>query len=152
LVIVGDAPYAEEYKSQLRALADERTVFTGFVFGEGYAELSSHCRAFVLPSAIDGTRPVLLDQMGFGNCLIVRDSPANAETVGDTAIFFEQARERESLREQLQRVADQPEITAPYRVRAQKRIRSDYDWERITERYLMLFRETIADPSGSSPG
>ena len=152
LVIVGDAPYAEEYKTQLRAAADERTIFTGFVFGDGYAELSTHCRAFVLPSAIDGTRPVLLDQMGFGNCLIVRNSPANAETVGDTAILFEHERERESLREKLQLVADHPEVAEPYRERARQRIQSDYDWERITDRYLALFRETIGNPVDRSPG
>src|SRR5438270_9490040 len=36
LLIVGDAPYAHEYISRLRALArrDRRIVFTGFVFGD----------------------------------------------------------------------------------------------------------------------
>ena len=48
---------------------------TGYLFGEAYQQLSYHSRAFVLPTAIDATRPVLLDQMGFGKCVIVRNTP-----------------------------------------------------------------------------
>jgi glycosyltransferase involved in cell wall biosynthesis len=79
VVIVGDAPYSEEYKKQLVALADDRVVFTGYAFEEAYRELSRHCLFYVLASGVEGTRPVLLDQMGFGNCALVRDAPANAD-------------------------------------------------------------------------
>ena len=38
LAIVGDAPYSEEYKKELVALADDRVVFTGYAFEEAYRE------------------------------------------------------------------------------------------------------------------
>ena len=59
------------------------------LFGDGYASLSSHCLLFVLPSGVDGTRPVLLDQMGFGNCVVVNNTPANLEVIGDAGIWFD---------------------------------------------------------------
>jgi len=83
LVIVGDAPYAEAYKARLRGLSDDRVVFTGYAFGDDYAQLSSHAFLYVQPSAIEGTRPALLDQMGFGNCVLVRAGKANTEVIAD---------------------------------------------------------------------
>ena len=44
-----------------------------------------HCLFYVLASGVEGTRPVLLDQMGFGNCVLVRDSAANSDVVADPA-------------------------------------------------------------------
>ena len=62
---------------------------TGYLFGEEYREISSFCRFFVLPAGFDGTRQVLLDQMGFGNCVVVRDTPANMEVIGDAGLSFD---------------------------------------------------------------
>ena len=60
LVIVGDAPYSEDYKKQLFSLAstDKRIIFTGYAFAEDYEQLSSHAYIYVQPAGIDGTRPV----------------------------------------------------------------------------------------------
>lgn len=48
-VIVGDAPYAEEYIAGLKELAanDQRIIFTGYVFGTGYQELGPNAYVFV---------------------------------------------------------------------------------------------------------
>src|SRR2546423_7758470 len=46
-VVVGDAPYAEVYKAQLRRDAPPRTVFTGYQFGAAYQQLSSHAGLYV---------------------------------------------------------------------------------------------------------
>jgi len=57
-VVVGDAPYAEEYIASLKARAGERVIFTGYLFGEGYRELSTHPYAFVETSGV-GARTLL---------------------------------------------------------------------------------------------
>jgi glycosyltransferase involved in cell wall biosynthesis len=139
LAIVGDAPYAEEYKRSLREIADERVVFTGYAFGETYRELSRHCLFFILPSGIDGTRPVLLDQMGFGNCVLVRDSPANREVIGDAGATFAAAAEFESLQAALRVLIGDTSRVAEYRRRSVERVRQAYDWEKITDEYERLF-------------
>lgn len=145
LVLVGDAPYADEYKRELQEMAGPNVVFTGYAFGEAYAELSRHCLFYVLSSGINGTRPVLLDQMGFGNCVVVRDSASNAEVVGEAAITFRDGDEVASLRAALLRLIGDRALVAEYRQKAVERVRATYDWEAITTTYEKLFRELRRD-------
>ena len=143
LVIVGDAPYSDEYKKELVALADDRVVFTGYAFEEAYRELSRHCLFYVLASGVEGTRPVLLDQMGFGNCVVVRDSAANSDVVADSGVKFENAREKESLSETLNYLIGRPDVVEEYRGKAVKRVKEAFSWEKVTDRYEELFRELV---------
>jgi glycosyltransferase involved in cell wall biosynthesis len=140
LVVVGDAPYSEAYKAELRELADDRVVFTGYQFGEAYQQLSCGAFFYVLASGVDGTRPVLLDQMGFGNCVLVRNSSANLEVVGEAGLTFDQERPVESLRDVLTRTLAQPEEVARYRELAVARVQEKYSWDAVTRTYLELFQ------------
>ena len=139
LVIVGDAPYAEAYKSKLRAMAGADVLFAGGVFGDGYRQLSSHAYLFVLPSPVDGTRPVLLDQLGFGNCVLARGTPANAEVVGECGVTFDPDRPLEDLTKRLQYLLDHPDVVSRFRRRATPRIRERYSWDSVTQQYETLF-------------
>jgi glycosyltransferase involved in cell wall biosynthesis len=142
LVIVGDAPYQHQFIARLKSIAaaSKNIRMTGFLFGEAYQQLSFHARAFILPTAIDATRPVLLDQMGFGNCVIVRDTPGNLEVVGDTAITFSHADPERSLAAALQQAAADPALAARLGEKARQRIQTHYDWEVLCSRYEALFR------------
>ena len=139
LVLVGDAPYADAYRETLRQLANDRVVFTGYAFGRDYAQLSSHAYAAIQPSAVDGTRPALLDQLGFGNCVLVRNSPANAEVVSDCGIYFDAENPETDLPAKLQQLIDQPATAETYRSRAASRINAYYQWDWITAFYEDLF-------------
>jgi len=139
LVIVGDAPFADNYKALLRSLADEKVVFTGYAFGDDYAQLSSHAYLSVQPSAIDGTRPALLDQMGFGNCVLVRDSAANREVVGEQGASFEGAGGETSLALRLQSLIEDRGQVEAYRKTVNSRVTHYYNWDWITDFYLDLF-------------
>ncbi|WJW76292.1 glycosyltransferase [Thiohalobacter sp. IOR34] len=144
LVIVGDAPYVNEYKKELEKLCDdERIILTGYQFGDSYRQLSCHCRCFVLPAGIDGTRPVLLDQMGFGNCVVVRDTPVNLEVIGDSGLSFDRNHAIESLTQVLQSIASDPELVEEMRARAIRRIAEKYSWDRVTDQYEDLFYSLI---------
>jgi glycosyltransferase involved in cell wall biosynthesis len=145
LVVVGDAPYASEYKALIREMADrdDRVVLTGYAFGKDYAQLSSHAFAYVQPSGVDGTRPALLDQMGFANCVVVRDSEANSEVVRSYGCLFDRTRLPGSLTETLQRLEDDPEEVRLHRSRVQERIRTYYNWDWITEFYEDLFMAVL---------
>jgi glycosyltransferase involved in cell wall biosynthesis len=140
LVIVGDAPYADQYKASLNQLAGRRVVFTGFLFGEEYQEISSNAYLFVLASGVDGTRPVLLDQMAFGNAVLVRNTPANVEVIGAAGRTFDHLNAEQDLALQLQHLTDHPEEIIALRMAAQERVRSKYSWERVTDRYELLFK------------
>jgi glycosyltransferase involved in cell wall biosynthesis len=141
LVIVGDAPYNETYKQELKAIADQRVVFTGFVYGDGYKALSCNCYFFVLPAGIDGTRPVLLDQMGYGNCVVVRNTPANLEVISEAGLSFNKKdrRDVDSLKDVMENLITNKNRVVDFRRKALHRMRDVYSWETITDKYINLF-------------
>lgn len=146
LVVVGDAPYADEFKKSLHELAgnDDRIIFTGYAFDADYAQLSTHAYVYVQPAGIDGTRPALLDQMGFGNCVLVRNSTVNMEVIGDCGCFFDRERLEESLSEVLQDLIDHPEKVGEFRSKVTSRIENYYNWEWVTSFYEDLFERVCS--------
>lgn len=148
LVVVGDAPFAEEYKASLKVLADDRVIFTGYAFGDDYAQLSSHAFCYVQPSAIDGTRPALLDQMGFGNCVLVRNSAANMEVVDKHGAWFEGSDPEKGLAEKLQDLVDHPDQVDAYRDRVKERVLQYYNWDWITDFHEELFTRMLSRNAG----
>ena len=143
LVLIGDAPYMDHYKEQLKALSNDRVIFTGYVFGADYAQLSTHAYLYVMPSGIDGTRPAVLDQLGFGNCVLVRDSKVNLEVIADCGPTFDGQQEVTDLRDVLQRLIDDPEEVDAYRNKAAERITTYYNWQRVTDFYETLFNDML---------
>ncbi len=142
-VIVGDAPYAEDYKAQLRAFNDPRIVMPGYLFGEGYWELSSNAYAFVLTSGVGGTHPALVESMAFGNCVVVHDTPENRETIGDAGLVYDGRRGGEGLRPVLQNLIEHPELVEHYRRKAADRAAKKFSWEAVTDAYEALFYDVL---------
>jgi|GEM_PF-271606 len=139
LCIVGDAPYASDYITDLKANAGPGVVFAGYVFGSGYHELGSNARVFAFASGVGGTHPALLEAMAFGNCVIVNDMAANMETVGDAAIPYRGTGGADALAPILQQVLARPELIAEYRRRARERAENVYSWDAVTTQYEALF-------------
>lgn len=144
LVLVGDAPYVDDYKQRVRELCEGgNCVMTGYLFGDDYRQISSHCRYFVLPAGIDGTRPVLLDQMAFGNCVVVRDTPANMEVIGEAGLSFDHRDEVDSLARLIASLDHDDALVEECRRKAFERVQAVYSWERITDQYEELFRQML---------
>ncbi len=107
-MVVGDAPYVTGYLEQLRELAARsggRIRMVGYQFGEAYRQLSYHARAFIFPTTIEATRPVLLEQMGMGSCIIARDTPSNRHILGEAAFWFSQENPVDSLAQVLKQIS-----------------------------------------------
>jgi exopolysaccharide biosynthesis WecB/TagA/CpsF family protein len=142
LVIVGDAPYAMQYKNNLWKAAGKNVIFTGYAFGEDYSQISLNAYFFVLPSRVDGTRPVILDQLGFGNCVLVSNSPANVEVIGDAGLSYEGSGDFSDLRVRMQYLIDHPEVVERLRQKSQEYVSSHYTWESVTNEYEQLFYDS----------
>jgi glycosyltransferase involved in cell wall biosynthesis len=143
-VIVGDAPYAAEYIRSLKATADPRVIFTGYVFGEGYRELLSNAYCFVETSEVGGTHPALLEAMAAERCALVNDTPENLETIADTGLSYHGEMGAAGLRSLLERVLKDPALVAEQGRRGLERVRAHYSWDRVTDAYERLFRELLA--------
>lgn len=149
-VIVGDAVYAEAYKSRLQSTNDPRVIFTGYVFGEGYWELASNAYAFTLTSGVGGTHPALLEAMAFGNCVVVNDTDENLETIGDAGLSYEGKGGGKALGAVLESILADPFLTDAFRKKAEERAARYYTWEAITDAYEALFYDVLAGKSVAS--
>jgi glycosyltransferase involved in cell wall biosynthesis len=138
LLIVGDAPYAQQYISNLKSTPDGRVRFPGAIYGKGYRELQSHAYLYVHATEVGGTHPALIEAMGAGNCVLVYDTPENREVVGDCGLFFSDASTLTGL---LQTAVDSPELVQSYRDKARARAQALYSWDAITNEYEELFRK-----------
>jgi glycosyltransferase involved in cell wall biosynthesis len=145
LLVVGDAPYAEDYISDLKARArgDKRIIFTGFVFGQDYRALQQNAYCYVHATEVGGTHPALLEAMGYGNCVLTLATPENIEAVGEAGIPYA---DEYDLTEKLQRVLRDGSLVQAYRNRAQLRVQKYYDWERVVDQYEQLFARMTGRP------
>ena len=145
-VIVGDAPYSEAYIARLKAMADEQVIFTGYLFDEGYRELSSHAYAFVETSGVGGTHPALMEAMRFGSCVVVNDTAENLEAIGDAGLAYQGRHGGADLLRILRTLLKSPELADAFRRRAQRRAEDVYSWERVTDQYELLLHRVSGVP------
>ena len=140
LVIVGGAPYADEYIRGVMRRADPRVLFPGYVFGRGYWELQRHAYVFCAPTEVGGTHPVILEALAAGNCVLVNDHAPNAETVGDAGLYFSGRVGVDDLAQQLGRLLENPELVAAFRTRARERAKR-YSWDAVADEYERLLSD-----------
>jgi glycosyltransferase involved in cell wall biosynthesis len=137
LVMVGDAPYASSFIASFRPTDDPRVRFPGAVYGDGYRELLAHAWVYVHATEVGGTHPALVEAMGYGNCVVVNDTPENREVAGEAGTFF-RAESPASLAEALERLRRDPAEVERRRALAAARARERYDWERVADGYAAL--------------
>lgn len=138
LVIVGGAPYADQYITKLKRTRDKRVRFLGFVFGEDYRALQQNAYCYIHATEVGGTHPALIEAMGAGNCALTLKTPENLEVIGDAGIIFHTA---DDLAWQMQRVLNDPLIIGHYRQLAMARVLRYYNWEQITDQYEDLLSQ-----------
>jgi len=155
LAIVGDAPYARHYIRRLMATRDPRVCFVGGVYGRAYRQLQAHCAAYVQATEVGGTHPALLEGLAWSPCVVVHDTPENREVAGDAALFFH-FRDADHLSRQIQHALDNPQLRLELAAKARERVRSQYDWNEVADRYeALLGRLAVKNKSSnqsSNPG
>lgn len=141
LVIAGGSSDTDAFLAKLKTAAarDSRILFTGFVQGGLLEELFSNAYVYVLPSDLEGMPLSLLEAMGYGNCCLVSDIPECAEVVEDHGVLFRHG-DVDDLRSQLQRLCDEPELTARYKAGAADFICRRYSWDETARKTLALYR------------
>ncbi|MEM9554972.1 MAG: glycosyltransferase [Acidobacteriota bacterium] len=140
LVMVGDAPYADDFIAGVRAAADDRVRFPGAIYGDGYRELQSHALAYIHATDVGGTHPALVEAMGYGNCPLVNDTPENREVAGDEALYF-RADTPSTLAHAIERVLLDRADAARRGAAARSRAEARFSWRRVTDAYEELFTD-----------
>jgi glycosyltransferase involved in cell wall biosynthesis len=143
LVIVGDDPFGQDYVDSLKQRAGSRVVFTGYLYGDGCAALQSSAYVFVLPAEVGGTPPVLLEAMGYGNCVLVSDMPSHLETIGDAGVAYDLEAGADDLGQKLAWLIGHPETVEDYRHRAAIRVAERYQWDDVVDAHEELYSRLI---------
>lgn len=138
LVIVGDAPYVNNYVKTLYNEESENIIFTGYLFGKSYRELSSNCLFFALPGHAGGMRVVLLEQMSFGNCILANSSKNNLEVLGDAGAFCD-FQDTKITAEHIHNLIKDPAKIACFRKASRTRKKHNYTLKTVADIYKQFF-------------
>lgn len=141
LIIAGGSSNTDRFWEELKAAAleDERVVFTGFVQGQMLEELYSNAYVYVLPSDLEGMPLGLLEAMSYGNCCLVSDIPECLEVAGSYGAAFQRGN-IEALRQQLQKLCDEPQTVERYRQGTADYVCGKYSWDETVRRTLNLYQ------------
>lgn len=143
LVIAGKADHEDKYSIDLKRGAAENPniVLPGFITGKPLQELYSHAGLFVLPSYYEGLPIALLEAMSYGLSCIASGIPANKE-VGLAEERYFKAGDIEGLNAKIREFVAKP-MTSEERSRQTALLKEKYDWDKIAEETLKIYREVV---------
>lgn len=144
LVVVGDANYRGAFHERLRAIAagDARMRMVGRVSDQTLLkELWCNAYAYLHGHSVGGTNPALLRAMGYGACVIARDTMFNREVLGDDALFFSSAAD---VTRAIDLLDSDVERVSSLRRRGPARIEAHYRWDHIVDEYERVFLAAVS--------
>jgi glycosyltransferase involved in cell wall biosynthesis len=149
LVIVGGSSHTDKYEEMLRVDASEDILFLGYQYGECLKALYSNCRLFVFPSSIEGLPLVLLEALSFGRPVLFSDIPENREIAEGLGISFKNE-SMDDLAEKLRYALSDKNPFEALLPAISARLSSEYNWDRVVEEYVRVYRNALAQHEVSS--
>nr|WP_179722681.1 DUF1972 domain-containing protein [Petropleomorpha daqingensis] len=141
LVVVGSAPYSDEYTARVHALADDRVRFLGGVWDQVQLDqLYASAYTYVHGHSVGGTNPSLLRALGAGTPVIAFDVDFNREVVADSGRFFADA---DDVAARVEEAENDPAAVASAGARARE-LAARYDWDDVAAGYEQLARRLAA--------
>ncbi len=137
LVVVGSAPYADEYIARTRQLAagDDRVRFVGGVYDqEQLDQLYANALTYLHGHSVGGTNPSLLRAIGAGTATLAFDVNFNREVLREDGGYF-------TTPAQLAALLDEADSEPMGMVRRGQRLAvraRDYDWDAVASAYESL--------------
>jgi glycosyltransferase involved in cell wall biosynthesis len=141
LVVVGSAPYSDEYTAAVHDLADGRVRFLGGIWDQTQLDqLYANAYTYLHGHSVGGTNPSLLRAIGAGAAVLAYDVEFNSEVVEDAGRYFTDADDVARLVDAAE--AD-PQATRHAGTRA-RRCAARYDWDRVADGYERLTERLAA--------
>jgi glycosyltransferase involved in cell wall biosynthesis len=144
LIVVGSAPYSDEYTKMIRATADDRVRLLGGIWDQQLLDqLYANALTYLHGHSVGGTNPSLLRAIGAGTATTAFDVSFNREVLGELGVYFaDRADVAVALEATEADVAGTQARGTATRARA-----ADYDWDDVAAAYLSLAAR-LAGPSG----
>lgn len=141
LVIAGGASDTNSFLTKMKKLSknDNRIIFTGPVDGNILEELYSNSYIYILPSRLEGMPLTVLEAMSFGNCVLTSDIPECKDVVKDKGFMFK-TDDIDDLKIKINYLLNNYNEVARYRSKAMNYVKSEFNWDEITNKTLSLYR------------
>ena len=142
LHVFGDGPLEDELIAQVKRLdLDENVTFHGYVDQSIVREYLSRARAFIHPSRSEGFSLVRLEAMSSGCPVVVTNVSGANEMVRDGEEGFVVPIESpEPIADAVTTLLSDYELTKRISRQARDRVEEKYDWRKIADEYLDLYR------------
>jgi glycosyltransferase involved in cell wall biosynthesis len=143
LVVVGDAPYAREYVSELHALAatDSRVTMMGSVWDQELLDvLYSGALTYWHGHSVGGTNPSLLRALGAAAPVAAYDVNFNREVAGDDGLYWTTP---EDIGRVIAEVETDPDWARERGAEGQVSVAKRYDWDLVTDDYERLAAKLV---------
>ena len=141
MVVVGDVFYRDNYADKLKALKDERLIFTGYINdSDVLAALYHHSYMYVHGHEFGGTNPTMIKAMAYGCGILALNTVFNKEMLNNDSygIYFD--KNQEAVRRQINYADQHPMEIRQLRQKSQLGITDKYNWDCITDQYLEVFK------------
>lgn len=142
LVIVGGADHESRYSKALLEEADDNIIFAGVQNRSALHALYTHAALFVLPSMHEGLPIVALEAGSLGCPILLSDIQPNRDLGLPPGNYFPVADE-EALAQCL--------AAPPQTFRVPKGAFDRFDWDRVADETLSIYRSVLARKSLTSP-
>ena len=130
LVIAGGVEFESAYMDELKSLASEDVIFTGYVEGDELAQLYTNAGLYVLSSYNEGFPLVLLEAMSYNLDILASDIPATHLVELGKDDYFPSGDYRELSRKIKERLKN-PE-KRKYKL-------EQYDWGSVGEKTIKIY-------------
>ncbi len=139
LLVVGDTSQVPEYTEQLKALADDRVRFCGFISDKALLYgLIKQSQLFLFPTTYEAMAITLLEVSALQTPLIASDIPENREVLPDQALFFKSG-DADDLREKMRWALANPAEMAELATAASAWVAENYRWPTLIDEYEQLY-------------
>jgi len=153
LVVVGAAPYSDQYTQRIRDLAerDPRIRLLGAIWDQDQLDqLYAHALTYVHGHSVGGTNPSLLRAMGAGTAVLAFDVGFNREVIGfDEDAFWP---DEGALAGLLDAAESDPVECAAFGKRLRVRAETTYNWDDVTLAYERMCRRLFEWRGAQRPG
>lgn len=139
----GGGHYGDVYAESVKKCTnDKRVMLPGAIYDPEHVKILHHnCYFLAHGNKPGGTSLGLLKALGYGTCVMTFDTPDNAYAVKDAAVKY--ALNNEDIRAKMRHLLDHPEAVEAYRKKAVERVKEEYLWDVVTDKYEAAFRSAI---------
>lgn len=146
---VTNEPYYDKLQQEMKAqgIADRTTIIAGLeANSQALVDAYHAADLFLLPSIHEPFGIVILEAWAAGLPVIASNVGGIPSFVvsGEDALLFD-VRDEKTLLEAFQKLVQDPDMGAGIARNGQRKARSEYSWDRVTERLVAIYEEAIRE-------